>query len=163
MVTALMAGGWDVRLVGTPSARDWVDGDAVGVSPRFDFRSPEHPRPPGDPDVVAVCPATFNTINKVAAGFADNYATALVCEALGMRRRVVVAPMVNHKLWGHPALSSSFAALRDLGVEFLDVQTGEAGLSAVRSGSGDLVVSAFQPSWLAAAVQSLGPARHGPR
>lgn len=160
MIGELDTGGWEVRLVATPAARAWIGLDETsslrGVVPRFDFVSPEHPRSTADPDVVAVCPATFSTLNKVAAGVADNYATSLVCEMLGMRNPVVVAPMVNHKLWGHPALSSSVIALRGAGVRFLDVQTGEPGLSPVQSGSGDEVVSGFQPSWLLAAVRSIG-------
>ena len=105
--------------------------------------------------MVVICPATFNTLNKIASGIADNYATSLVCEVVGMRRPVLVAPMVNHKLWDHPALSSSVNALSGAGVRFLDMQTGKAGLSPVQSGSGDEVVSKFQPSWLLAAVRSI--------
>jgi hypothetical protein len=63
--------------------------------------------------------------------------------------------MVNHKLWGHPSLSRSVDALRGAGVRFLDVQTGEPGLSPVRSGSGDEVVKKFEPGWLMAAVESI--------
>jgi phosphopantothenoylcysteine decarboxylase len=160
MVNELVSDGWEVRLVGTPAARAWIElheaSSLRGVVPRFDFVSPEHPRSTADPDVVAVCPATFNTLNKVATGIADNYATSLICETIGMRNPVLVAPMVNQKLWGHPALSSSVTALSSAGVKFLDVQTGAPGLSPVQSGSGDHVVSKFQPSWLCAAVRSIG-------
>lgn len=158
MVGELATGGWDVDLVGTPAARDWIDTDemssAHGVVPRFDFRSPAGPDRRGDPDVVVVCPATFNTTNKIAAGIADNYATSLACEVLGSSGRVIFAPMVNNKLWGHPALSVAVAMLMDAGATFLDVQTGERGLSPVPSGSGDRVVSAFKTTWLLNAVQS---------
>jgi phosphopantothenoylcysteine synthetase/decarboxylase len=160
MVHELVTGGWEVRLVGTPAAQDWIGlikaSSPHGIVPRFDFRSPAHHRSTVDPDVVAVCPATFNTLNKVATGIADNYATSLICETLGLRSPVIVAPMINDKLWGHPALSSSFTVLASAGVRFLDVQTGERGLSPVQSGSGDNVVSKFQPSWLLAAVRSSG-------
>lgn len=158
MVAALAVAGWEVRLVGTPAARAWIDLDETssvrGIVPRFDFVSSERSRSTADPDVMAVCPATFNTLNKVATGIADNYATSLVCEALGTNVPVLVAPMVNHKLWGHPALSSSVAALRDAGVRFLDVQSGEFGLSPVQSGTGDKVVDDFRPAWLSAGVRS---------
>lgn len=160
MVNELVAGGWEVRLVGTPAAQDWIGLNEASlphdIVPRFDFRSQAPHRSTVDPDVVAVCPATFNTLNKVATGIADNYATSLICETLGSRSPVIIAPMINHKLWGHPALSSSFAVLDGAGVRFLDVQTGERGRSPVQSGSGDNVVSKFQPSWLLAAVRSSG-------
>ena len=125
------------------------------IAPRFDFRSPAHPESTGDPDVTVVCPATFNTLNKVAVGIADNYATSLVCEMLGSRGPVVVAPMINNRLWGHPALLSAGAALEDAGARFLDVQTGEWGLSPVQSGSGNRVVSEFKARWVLNAVRSI--------
>ncbi len=159
MADELVIGGWDVRLVGTPASRAWIDLDEEssvrGIAPRFDFVSSAHRRSTVDPDAVAVCPATFNTLNKLAMGIADNYATSLVCETLGMGGPVLVVPMVNDKLWGHPALSSSIAALGGAGARFLDVQTGEPGLSPVRSGSGDEVSGNFQPSWLSAALRSI--------
>jgi phosphopantothenoylcysteine synthetase/decarboxylase len=45
----------------------------------------------------------FNTVNKLAAGITDNYATGLLCEALASRTPITIAPMVNNRLWPHPA------------------------------------------------------------
>jgi phosphopantothenoylcysteine synthetase/decarboxylase len=151
----LRSAGWNVRLVGTPEARPWIGHRTVAAPDvRFEFRPPEHQRWTGDPDVVVICPATFNTINKIAVGIADNYATSLICEAIGMKVPLVVVPMINNKLWGHPALSASVATLTASGARFLDLHTGEPGLSPVRSGSGDSVVADFHPSWLSTAIQS---------
>lgn len=121
LVAALADGGWTVRLIGTPAARSWV-GD--GVVPQFDFRDPRTPKP-ADPDAVVVCPATFNTLNKVAAGIADNQATASICETLGARTPTLFVPVVNQKLWNHPAFQPSVATLRAAGATFLNVDTGE--------------------------------------
>lgn len=159
LAEALAAAGSQVDLVGTPAATAWIDHDEavarLGSAPRVDFRVPAQPKTSADPDTVLVCPASFNTVNKVAAGVADNYATALVCEAIGMRTPTLVAPMINNKLWGHPGLSSSFARLRDAGVRFLDIRTGDQGLAPVESGTGDLLVRDFDPAWLVAAARAL--------
>src|SRR3712207_2982172 len=99
---ALTEDGWDVHIVGTPSSAEWIDPDtAKRFRPRFDFRAASEPKRTPAPHVVAVCPATFNTVNKAAVGIADNYALSVVCEAIGEGLPVLMAPMVNHKLWGH--------------------------------------------------------------
>jgi phosphopantothenoylcysteine synthetase/decarboxylase len=160
LATALQADGWQVQVVATPASSMWLGQEkqdaftTLGSPVRFDFRSPAASHSTADPDAVAVCPASFNTINKVAAGIADTYATALICESLGLTTPMVIVPMINRKLWGHPRLSSSLALLRDAGVTLLDVQTGGTDPSPVESGTGDAVVDRFDPRWLTAAVRS---------
>jgi phosphopantothenoylcysteine synthetase/decarboxylase len=154
---ALVNDGWDVSVVGTPSSASWIDEEEVlaviGERPRFNFRAPAQPKQSVTPDVVCVCPATFNTVNKAAAGLADNYAVSLVCEALGARIPILIAPMINQKLWGHFALASSLGALRGAGVEFYDIQTGGSEPLPVESGSGEFIVENFRPAGLAAALR----------
>ncbi|GID93093.1 flavoprotein [Amorphoplanes digitatis] len=94
------------------------------------------------------CPATFNTVNKVAAGVADTYALAQLCSALGEGLPLLVVPMVNNKLWGHPAWSRSLSVLEAAGVTMLDIHTGRPGAVAVQSGTADEVVAAFDPGWV---------------
>jgi phosphopantothenoylcysteine synthetase/decarboxylase len=134
MVAALADAGWVVRLIATPAAAAWIEGDLV---PQVDFRSPRQPKTYPDPDVLVVCPATFNTLNKIALGLADNYATALACEMVAVGR-VLIVPMVSAALRGHPAFDTSVATLRVAGVEFLD-------------GSPESV-DGFQPAWLVTAL-----------
>jgi phosphopantothenoylcysteine decarboxylase len=147
MVRAFAGDGWVVRLVATPAAVPWIEDDVV---PQVDFRLPRQPKTYADPDALVVCPATFNTLNKIATGLADNYATALACEVVGSNRPVLIAPMVSDPLRNHPAFRSSVATLQSAGVEFLDVRTGGFGLAA-----GDQVVGAFRPEWLVTALRSM--------
>jgi phosphopantothenoylcysteine synthetase/decarboxylase len=107
-----------------------------------------------------VCPATFNTVNKAAAGINDSYALGVLCEALGTATPVVMVPMVNNKLWGHPAWSRNLTALADAGVTMLDVHTGAVGASAVESGTGGQVVEHFDPQWLPAQLKRLRETDH---
>ncbi|MGH8866570.1 MAG: flavoprotein [Actinomycetes bacterium] len=154
---ALIEAGWAVTVVATEAASPWLDTgairSAVGQSPRTAYRTPDQPKPPRSAAVVA-CPATFNTINKLAAGLADNYATSLLCESLGAAVPLVVVPMVNEYLWGHPAWAQHLTRLANSGATFLDVQTGEREPRAVPSGSGDQVVEAFDPGWVTNALPS---------
>ena len=72
------------------------------------------PRPPLG--LVLVAPCSFNSLNKLAAGIADNLALSVVAEAIGRGTPVVVAPSVNQPLLDHPRTALSMATLREWGV-----------------------------------------------
>jgi phosphopantothenoylcysteine synthetase/decarboxylase len=164
LVDALAAAGWRPTVVATAAAAPWLDVEAVtrvvGEPPLTDFRTPGEPKRGGAPAVVVVCPATFNTVNKAAAGINDSYPLGVLCEALGTGTPVVVVPMVNNKLWGHPVWSRNLTALVDAGVTMLDVHTGAVGASAVESGTGGQVVAHFDPEWLPAQLKRLRETEH---
>ncbi|GAB1689081.1 hypothetical protein KRM28CT15_08840 [Krasilnikovia sp. M28-CT-15] len=89
-------------MVGTPASLAWLDDGLIkALEIRTAFRDPAAGRRAPTPDAMVVRPATFNTVNKVALGLADNYALGLLCEAVGSGVPTVVVPMVNQKLWSH--------------------------------------------------------------
>ncbi|MGI5245153.1 flavoprotein [Dactylosporangium sp. CA-139066] len=159
LVTALQASGWQPRVVGTPAAREWLDVDAVarltGMPPQFDYRAPTLKRRADPPAALVVCPASFNTVNKAAAGAMDTYALGQICEAIGMQLPTLVVPMVNDKLWGHPAWPSSLTVLRAAGVRLVDIHTGQLGEAPTKSGTGPEVMERFDPAWLVAQLNAL--------
>ena len=116
------AAGWDVCVVVTPSALDWVDVDhlaeTTGHPVRSTFRRPDEPEFQPLGDVVLVAPATFNTINKWAAGINDTVALGLLNEALGRKIPIVVCPWVNDALRDHPAYHANTMTLHDAGARF---------------------------------------------
>jgi len=71
-------------------------------------------------DAIAVAPATFNTINKRAAGIGDTLALGILNEALGLGLPVVAAPYAKPPLASHPAFDHSVRFLRAAGVALLD-------------------------------------------
>jgi len=82
------------------------------------------PRPPDG--LVLVAPCSFNSLNKLAVGVADNLALSLTAEAIGRGTPVVVAVSVNPPLFRHPRTAPSIATLRSWGVSVLEpVDTGE--------------------------------------
>jgi flavoprotein len=108
------ADGWTVCLIPTPVAATWLDvrvlEELTAHPVRSRARRPDETRlPPAD--AVAVVPATFNTINKCAAGINDNAALGVVNEAIGLGLPVVVGPYVKPALAAHPAFAR---ALREL-------------------------------------------------
>ena len=145
--------GWLMRVVATPSAMSWVDAGqvekATGFSVLVEHRQPGQAKRFSPPAQVIVCPATFNTVNKLAAGIMDNYAAGLLCEALASQIPLTIAPMVNNRLWPHPAWQHNLDMLTAAGVTFIDIQTGHAGPpTPVHSGTGSQVIAAFDPTWV---------------
>jgi phosphopantothenoylcysteine decarboxylase/phosphopantothenate--cysteine ligase len=76
------------------------------------------PRPPDG--LVLVAPCSFNSLNKLAAGIADNLALSLTAEAIGRGNPVIVAPSVNEPLWRHPRVDQSLTTLRAWGVSIVE-------------------------------------------
>ncbi|MEU4803077.1 flavoprotein [Actinosynnema sp. NPDC023587] len=70
-------------------------------------------------DAVIVAPATYNTINKWAAGIADTYVLTQLAELTGLGVPIAVLPFVNTALAANAVLDRSISALRAAGVKVL--------------------------------------------
>jgi hypothetical protein len=137
LITAAQERDWEVGVFATPVAMGgFFDAAAVeartGRPIRSAWRRPGDPRPFPAPDAVVVAPATFNTVNKWAAGLADTLALATLCEACGLGVPVAVLPCVADALASHPAYRESLTRLRGMGVRFGDPYAGEAGADGGR-------------------------------
>jgi phosphopantothenoylcysteine synthetase/decarboxylase len=89
--------------------------DVVGaqvVESYFDLAI--RPRPPFG--VVLFAPCSFNSLNKLAHGIADNLALSVVAEAIGRGTPVIVAPSLNAPLLAHPQAQASLRTLPGWGV-----------------------------------------------
>jgi phosphopantothenoylcysteine synthetase/decarboxylase len=154
----LIDAGWRVQVITTPSAVDWVDDAALaaaaGLPVQSEHRAVGTPKNRGRPDVVVVAPITFNTVGKLACGIADTYAHSALCEALGDRVPILAVPMVNNRLWGHPAWLPNIDRLTNAGVSWLNIHDGTVGEpKPVQSGTGDSVVKRFDPEWISAQLR----------
>ncbi|CAM5592115.1 flavoprotein [Streptomyces aurantiogriseus] len=123
LITAAQEREWHVGVIATPLAMNgFFDTAAVeaqtGRPIRSAWRRPGDPRPFPEPDAVVVAPATFNTINKWAAGIADTLALGTLCEVSGLGVPIAVLPCVSDALAAHPAYNDSLIRLRGMGVRF---------------------------------------------
>jgi phosphopantothenoylcysteine synthetase/decarboxylase len=115
--------GWDVGVIVTPDGAKFADtghlAALTGHPVRMHYKQPDEPDvlPPADAMVIA--PATFNTLNKLAAGITDTLALGLVSEAVGLGLPVIAAAWAGAALAGHPAFQRSIAALRAWGITVL--------------------------------------------
>ncbi|MGW1890562.1 flavoprotein [Streptomyces sp. NPDC002004] len=122
LITAAQERGWDVGVVATPQGLGFIDAAAIeertGYPIRSAWRLPGEPRPLPPADAIAVAPATFNTINKWAAGISDTLALGILCEAYGMGIPTAALPCLNAAQAAHPAYEQSLTTLRGMGVRF---------------------------------------------
>lgn len=116
--------GWDCHLIATPSACTFIDVDTLqrrtGNPVRHRHREPDQPRhrrPAAN--AVIIAPATANTVAKLAAGIADNYALDTVNECIGAGVPVVVLPFVNAALANRAPLQRAITALGTEGIHVL--------------------------------------------
>src|SRR5690242_7846545 len=108
-----------VIAIPTPNAsrviavRDLADVKGVQVVESY-FDLAIRPRPPRG--VVLFAPCSFNSLNKLAHGIADNLALSVVAEAIGRGTPVMVGPSLNAPLLNHPAARAALKRLPDWGV-----------------------------------------------
>jgi hypothetical protein len=95
LVSLAIDQGWQVHVIATQAGLPFLDIAALqaqtGNPIRTSYRTPQQSQRRGPPaDAIIVAPATFNTINKLAAGISDTYPLGVLAECIGM------APTSHH-------------------------------------------------------------------
>jgi phosphopantothenoylcysteine synthetase/decarboxylase len=123
LVSLAQRSGWAVCIIATPAATRFIDGPALEArthhAVRSDYKRLDEPDVLPPPDAIIVAPATFNTINKWAAGISDTLALGLLTEAVGKGLPVVALPFLNEAQAQHPAFEASVERLRHCGITVL--------------------------------------------
>jgi phosphopantothenoylcysteine decarboxylase/phosphopantothenate--cysteine ligase len=88
-------------------------------------------------DAALVCPATANSLNRLAAGLAEDAIGALFLAWEIASKPWLIAPAMNATMWEHPATAASRQRLADYGTRLLPV--GEGRLACGESGEGRLL------------------------
>ena len=131
VLRGLQRAGADVRVVMTQNATEFVRPltfEALSGKPvivemfeRPDYAQIEHITVAREADLLLVAPATANIIARFAHGLADDFLSTLY---LSNTNPVLIAPAMNVEMWNHPVTQANIAALRALGVEFVDPEAG---------------------------------------
>lgn len=120
LVDLLIADGWRVCMIVSPTAAAWLDRaaleDKTGYRVRVEWRMPGDPEPHPPADVVLAAPVTFNTMTKWALGINDTLALGVLNESLGAGLPIFAFPHVKAELADHPAYANHLAVLRAAGV-----------------------------------------------
>ena len=132
LVRLLKKDGADVRVVMTPSAKDFVtpltlstlSGNPV-LSHGFDEQTGKwdsHVELGLWADLFVVAPASANTMAKMAHGIADNY---LLTVCLSAKCPIMFAPAMDLDMYKHPATQQNIKTLIERGCIFVAPSSGE--------------------------------------
>ncbi|UXY33034.1 flavoprotein [Streptomyces sp. HUAS TT20] len=133
------ARGFDVCLGLTPTAARWLAPQLAelegltGHPVRSEYKMPGEPDVWPKADVIAVAPATFNTINEWGLGLTHDFVVGVVAEGIGKNIPTVAMPCVNAAYVQHRQFERSVAELRAMGVRVL---YGEGGFVPNQPGQG---------------------------
>jgi phosphopantothenoylcysteine decarboxylase / phosphopantothenate---cysteine ligase len=132
----------EVKTVLTEAARSLVGEEALrtvsgnpvfGDSIQSDYDM-DHIRLAEWADFCVICPATANTIGKLAHGIADNLLTTI---ALCFDNKLVIVPAMNTAMWDNRATRENIRQLESRGAVVLPVDKGE--LACGTRGSGRML------------------------
>ena len=131
VVRGLVKADVPVQVAMTRAARRFVgETTFAGLSRRHVLTDDPEPHGPIYPhldaaraaQVMAVVPASANTIARLALGLADD----VVAEsALALAGRLLIAPAMNHRMWLHPATQANVETLRARGAIVVGPEDGQ--------------------------------------
>ncbi|MEU9152641.1 flavoprotein [Streptomyces sp. NPDC048417] len=116
---------FDVCLGLTPTAARWLAPQLAelerltGHPVRSEYKMPGERDVWPEADVIAVAPATFNTLNSWALGLTHDFVVGVVAEGIGKSIPTVAMPCVNAAYVRHNQFERSVAELRAMGVRVL--------------------------------------------
>ncbi|MHA1693979.1 MAG: bifunctional phosphopantothenoylcysteine decarboxylase/phosphopantothenate--cysteine ligase CoaBC [Candidatus Helarchaeota archaeon] len=73
----------------------------------------------GHVDIILVCPATANTISKIACGIDDTPVTTVVTTAFGTGIPIIIVPAMHETMYNHPIVMKNIKELEKYGVKFV--------------------------------------------
>jgi phosphopantothenoylcysteine decarboxylase / phosphopantothenate---cysteine ligase len=82
-------------------------------------------------ELLAVIPATANTLAKLVGGMADNMLTAV---ALATRAPLLLAPAMYRDMYTHPATQANLTLLRERGAYIVEPEVGRLASGAIGPG-----------------------------
>lgn len=130
LVRLLIKAGAEVKVIMTPSAKDFVSPLTLSTLSRntvaidlFDEQSwANHVMLGRWADVMVIAPLSCNTLAKMANGLCDNL---LLATYLSSVCPVVVAPAMDEDMWHHPATKNNLARLEEFGNKIIPVEKGD--------------------------------------
>ena len=130
LVRMLIKAGADVKVIITPSAKDFVSPLTLSTLSRnpvlidlFDEQSwSNHVMLGRWADVMLIAPLSCNTLAKMANGLCDNL---LLTTYLSAVCPVVVAPAMDEDMWLHPSTKANLTKLEQFGNKIIPVEKGD--------------------------------------
>ena len=130
LVRLLIKAGAEVKVIMTPSAKDFVSPLTLSTLSRnpviidlFDEQSwANHVMLGRWADVMVIAPLSCNTLAKMANGLCDNL---LLATYLSATCPVVAAPAMDEDMWHHPSTKANLVKLESFGNQIIPVEKGD--------------------------------------
>jgi len=127
VISRLVQAGVSVQCVATPAALRFIGRATLeGLSGRPVYsdlwengRALDHIALAREAGLALLCPATANTLNRLAAGFADDCLGTLFL-AWQREKPWWIAPAMNPHMWQHPTTTAAVEKLTTWGVRILE-------------------------------------------
>ncbi|ODS40690.1 hypothetical protein BEH94_03395 [Candidatus Altiarchaeales archaeon WOR_SM1_SCG] len=74
----------------------------------------------GVAELLLICPATSNTISKIAHGIDDTPVTTYAATAIGSGKKVVVVPAMHLAMYENPFVAGNIEKLKKAGILFIE-------------------------------------------
>jgi phosphopantothenoylcysteine decarboxylase / phosphopantothenate---cysteine ligase len=139
LVRLLVKAGAEVKVVMTPSAKDFVSPLTLSTLSKnkvlielFDEDSwANHVMLGRWADVMLIAPLSCNTLAKMANGFCDNLLMAVYLSATCP---VVLAPAMDEDMWKHPSTKNNIDKILSFGNRLIPVESGELASGLIGEG-----------------------------
>jgi phosphopantothenoylcysteine decarboxylase/phosphopantothenate--cysteine ligase len=108
-----------------PNLMEWSTGNPVisEISGKIEHVSlaGEREGKKGLADLILICPATANTIGKIASGISDTPVTAISMVALGSKiTPLIIVPSMHQSMFQNPFVQKNIRSLEEMNVKFLN-------------------------------------------
>ncbi|MFX0145570.1 MAG: bifunctional phosphopantothenoylcysteine decarboxylase/phosphopantothenate--cysteine ligase CoaBC [Candidatus Hodarchaeota archaeon] len=112
-----------------PALMEWATGNKVITyltgAVEHVYLAGDRPKTVGKADLILICPATANTISKIACGIDDTPVTTIASTAFGSSIPIVIVPAMHESMYKHPILEKNEKQLRECGVDILGPRISE--------------------------------------
>ena len=131
LISKLVQNNFEVQTVATASALEFIGsatlegltGKPVLIDQYESGKMMSHINLVKWADLILICPASANTINKMANGIADNLVTSLFL-ANDFSKPYIVAPAMNTAMFNHPTTQQSLQRLKEWGIIIMPTESG---------------------------------------
>lgn len=74
----------------------------------------------GEAELLLICPATANTISKIACGIDDTPVTTFAATAIGAGKEIVIVPAMHISMYKNPFVAKNIEKLKFAGIKFIE-------------------------------------------
>jgi phosphopantothenoylcysteine decarboxylase/phosphopantothenate--cysteine ligase len=139
LIRLLKAKGVETKVVLTPNSSNLIGEETLRTISGYPVYKDnvvnydmDHIRLADWADKLLICPATANTIAKIAHGMGDNLLTTL---ALSLKEsQIIIAPAMNTIMWENKATQANIETIRNRGITVLPVGYGKLACDTTGAG-----------------------------